>query len=43
MRAERKIYDVLMRATKEGTVPLGYYDPATCRWATPEGNATLRP
>ena len=33
---ERKIYDVLMEATKEGTVPFGYYGPETCRWATQE-------
>src|ERR1700747_2976022 len=33
---ERKIYDVLMKATKEGTVPFGYYGPETCRWATQE-------
>jgi len=33
---ERKIYDVLMKATKESTVPLGYYGPETCRWATQE-------
>jgi hypothetical protein len=33
---ERKIYDVLMKATKEGTVPFAYYGPETCRWATPE-------
>ena len=31
---ERKIYDVFMKATKEGTVPFGYYGPETCRWAT---------
>jgi hypothetical protein len=33
---ERKIYDVFMKATKEGTVPFGYYGPETCRWATQE-------
>ena len=33
---ERKIYDVLMKATKEGNVPFGYYGPETCRWATQE-------
>jgi hypothetical protein len=31
---EHKIYDVLTKATKEGTVPFGYYGPETCRWAT---------
>ena len=30
----RKIYDVFMKATKEGNVPFGYYGPETCRWAT---------
>jgi hypothetical protein len=33
---ERKIYDVLMRAVQEETVPFGYYAPETCRWASPE-------
>jgi hypothetical protein len=33
---ERKIYDVFMKATKEGNVPFGYYGPETCRWATQE-------
>jgi hypothetical protein len=33
---ERKIYDVFMKATQEGTVPFGYYGPETCRWATQE-------
>jgi hypothetical protein len=33
---ERKIYDVLIKATKEGTVPFGYYGPETCRWTTQE-------
>jgi hypothetical protein len=28
---EHKIYDVLTKATKEGTVPFGYYGPETCR------------
>jgi hypothetical protein len=32
----RKIWKVLMRATKEGTVPFGNYGPETCRWATQE-------
>jgi hypothetical protein len=27
---------VLLRATNEGAVPLGYYGPETCRWATRE-------
>jgi hypothetical protein len=33
---ERRIYEVLLRATNEGTVPFGYYGPETCRWATQE-------
>jgi hypothetical protein len=33
----RDIYDVMMKATDEGTVPDGYYGPSTVRWATPEG------
>ena len=33
---ERKIYDVLMKATNGGSVPFGYYGPETCRWATQE-------
>ena len=32
----RKIYDVFMKATKEGNVPFGYYGPETCRLATQE-------
>ena len=36
MKAERKIYNVLMKATREETVPWGYYGPETCRWATRE-------
>jgi hypothetical protein len=31
----RNIYDVMMKATDEGTVPDGYYGPGTVRWATP--------
>ena len=33
---ERNIYDVLMKAIKEATVPFDYYGPETCRWATQE-------
>ncbi len=29
------IYNVMMKATDEGTVPDGYYGPGTVRWATP--------
>ena len=31
---ERKIYDVLMNAVNEDTVPFGYYGPETCRGAS---------
>lgn len=34
MSAERNIYNVIMKATEEGTVPDGHYGPDTCRWAT---------
>ena len=34
MTIERNIYDVFIKATKEGLVPFGYYGPETCRWAT---------
>jgi hypothetical protein len=36
MKTIRKIYDVFMKATREGNVPFGYYGPETCRWATQE-------
>jgi hypothetical protein len=36
MSGERKIWKTMMKATKAGTVPFGYYGPRTCRWATPE-------
>ena len=36
MKRVRRIYNVFMRAVKEGSVPSGYYGPETCRWATPE-------
>jgi hypothetical protein len=36
IRHQRKIWEVLMTATKEGTVPFGCYGPETCRWATQE-------
>ena len=35
MKRVRKIYNSLMRAVKEGSIPFGYYGPETCRWATP--------
>jgi hypothetical protein len=34
MKPVRQIYNALMRAIKEGSVPFGYYGPETCRWAT---------
>src|SRR5215469_6168002 len=36
MKRTREIYDVFMRAVKEGSIPFGYYGPETCRWATPD-------
>jgi hypothetical protein len=36
MKRERQIYNALMRAVKEGSVPFGYYGPETCRWARPD-------
>jgi hypothetical protein len=36
MKRVRQIYNSLMRAVKEGSVPFGYYGPETCRWATPD-------
>jgi hypothetical protein len=33
---EYRIWQVLMQATSKGSVPMGYYGPGTCRWATPE-------
>ena len=36
MKRVRKIYNSLMRAVKEGSIPFGYYGPETCRWATPD-------
>jgi hypothetical protein len=36
MKRVRQIYNALMRAIKEGSVPFGYYGPETCRWATPD-------
>jgi hypothetical protein len=35
-RQVRQIYNSLMRAVKEGSIPFGYYGPETCRWATPD-------
>ena len=36
MKRVRQIYDALMRAIKEDSIPFGYYGPETCRWATPD-------
>jgi hypothetical protein len=36
IRYLRKVHNVFMKATKEGTVPFGNYGPETCRWATQE-------
>jgi hypothetical protein len=36
MKRVRQIYNVFMRAVKEGCIPFGYYGPETCRWATPD-------
>ena len=36
IRYLHKIWEVLMKATEEGTVPFGCYGPETCRWATQE-------
>ena len=36
MKRVRQIYNSLMRAVKEGSVPFDYYGPETCRWATPD-------
>lgn len=33
---EYRVWKTLMRSTKDGCVPDGYYGPETCRWATPE-------
>ena len=32
MKTIRKIYDVFMKATRDGNVPFGYYGPDACRW-----------
>jgi hypothetical protein len=36
MKRTRQIYNALMRAVKEGSIPFGCYGPETCRRATPE-------
>jgi hypothetical protein len=36
MSHERDVWQVLLKATSEGSVPKGIYGPATCRWATAE-------
>jgi hypothetical protein len=36
MKRVRQIYNALMRAVKDGSIPFGYYGPETCRWATPD-------
>ena len=36
MKRVRQIYNSLMRAVKDGSIPFGYYGPETCRWATPD-------
>ena len=36
MKRVRQIYNALMRAVKEGSIPFGSYGPETCRWATPD-------
>ena len=35
MKRTRQIYNSLMRAVRDGSIPFGYYGPETCRWATP--------
>jgi hypothetical protein len=35
MKGVKRIYNVFMRAVREGSIPFGYYGPSTCRWATP--------
>ena len=42
MQAERKIYDVMMDACKNGRVPDGYYGPGTVRWATNRERENLK-